>query len=387
MKLLIILPRFPYPLEKGDKLRAYHIIKHLSEYNDIVLCSLNDNKKLRKSSLDSLKPYCETIHVFKLSYWSIFINILKVLFSRKPLQVGYFYNSKIHQRIRKLVQEYKPDHIFCQLLRTAEYARYENTPKTLDYQDVFSKGVERRIKNSPFYFRPVLKLEYKRLLKYENTIFDFFDNKVIISKPDRDLIPHPEKEKIHIIPNGVDYEYFKPFDQEKEIDLIFTGNMGYPPNINGAEYLVNKILPLVKVKKPGIKVVIAGANPSKKVEHLQSKNVKVTGWVKDMREYYAKARIFIAPMQIGTGLQNKLLEAMAMKIPCITSPLANKALEAERGQEIMIGNDPGEYANHIIELLNNKERLEGLAQKGYEFVTSKYNWKNSCRNLDEIMQK
>ena len=385
MKLLIILPRFPYPLEKGDKLRAYHLIKNLSENNDIILCSLNDNRNLQQSSIDALKPFCNSIYLFELTWLSIFINIVKAFFNSKPLQVGYFYNKHIHARIRNLIKENEPDHIFCQLLRTAEYARYEIIPKTLDYQDVFSKGVERRIKKSSFWFKPVLKLEYKRLLKYENEIFQDFNNKVIISKPDRDLIPHPENEKIVIIPNGVDYEYFKPVTQKIDIDLIFTGNMGYPPNINGAEYLVNKILPIVRRQKPGIRVVIAGANPHKRIVNLKSKAIEVTGWVKDMREYYAKARIFIAPMQIGTGLQNKLLEAMAMKIPCITSPLANNALEAKPDKEILIGNNPDEYANHIIELLNDKNKLDDLAQNGYEFVKSKYNWSNSCSILNNLM--
>ncbi len=385
MKLFIILPRFPYPLEKGDKLRAYYFIKHLSERNEIVLCSLNDNKNLEDSSIEALKPYCKAIHVFKLSGWSIVLNLFKVVFSRKPFQVGYFYNKKVHKQIRQLLREHKPDHIFCQLLRVAEYARFENIPKTLDYQDVFSKGIERRISNSPFYLKPVLIQEYKRLLKYEHKVFEYFDNKVIISKPDRDLIPHPDKEKITIIPNGVDYDYFAPRTEEKEIDLLFTGNMGYPPNIIGAEYLVNKILPLVKQKKPELKVVIAGANPHNKILALQSSEIEVTGWVADMRDYYAKARIFIAPMQIGTGLQNKLLEAMAMKIPCITSPLANNALEAKPDSEILIGKDPDEYAKHIISLLDNKEMLDKIAQNGYDFVSGKYNWEINTELLENAM--
>jgi len=385
MKLFIILPRFPYPLEKGDKLRAYYFIKHLSMRNEIVLCSLNDNKNLEESSLDALKPYCKAIHVFNLSRLSIVLNLFRVVFNRKPFQVGYFYNNGVNKKIRELVKEHKPDHIFCQLLRVAEYAQFEDIPKTLDYQDVFSMGIQRRIRNSPWYLKPVLKKEYKRLKSYENKVFDQFENKVIISKPDRDLIPHHNKDQIIIVPNGVDQEYFVPRIQEKEIDLLFTGNMGYPPNINGAEYLVNKILPLVKQNKPELKVVIAGANPHKRLLAMHSPGIEVTGWVADMREYYAKARIFIAPMQMGTGLQNKLLEAMAMKIPCITSTLANNALEALHGKEILIGKDPEDYAKHIVNLLDNKEMLDNLAQKGYDFVSTKYNWGNNTKLLEKAM--
>jgi sugar transferase (PEP-CTERM/EpsH1 system associated) len=385
MKLFIILPRFPYPLEKGDKLRAYNLIKHLSEQNDIILCSLNDNKKLKKENISALEPYCYKIKVFRLSYTGIIFNILKALFSGKPLQVGYFYNRKAHRNIKRLLKEHKPDHIFCQLLRTAEYARSENIKKTIDYQDVFSKGVERRIEKSGFLMKPILKMEYRRLLKYENQVFDDFNNKVIISKPDKVLIPHPDKDKIEVIPNGVDHEYFQPMDQEKEFDLLFTGNMGYPPNINGAEFLVKEILPILLKEKPDIKVVIAGANPHNRVKVLENKNVRITGWVEDMREYYAKTRIFIAPMQIGTGLQNKLLEAMAMKIPSVTSALANNALEAKPDVEILIGNTAIDYAKHIIRLLDDENFRQQISEKGYSYVSSRYNWENASKHLNDIM--
>ena len=301
------------------------------------------------------------------------------------MQVGYFYSSKANKKIHQLVAEIKPDHIFCQLIRVAEYAKDIDIPKTLDYQDVLSKGVERRLKKSRFYWRPILKLEYKRLLKYENKVFSWFDNKTIISIPDRDFIPHPEKEKIEIIINGVDTEFFKPIPIEKEYDLVFIGNMGYPPNVNASEYLVKEILPIVRQTKPNIKVVLAGATPHPSVLALKGNNVHVTGWVEDIRECYAKARIFIAPMQIGTGLQNKLLEAMAMKIPSITSPLANYALEAKNGKEILIGNSPQEYANLIIQLLDDAHLNETIAKNGNLFVYKNYDWDAATEKLENLI--
>ncbi|MCK4639192.1 MAG: glycosyltransferase, partial [Bacteroidales bacterium] len=314
MKILILLPRIPYPLEKGDKLRAFNHIKYLSKNNKITLFALNDSKVNKEKAFQALQPYCHSINFFDLSKFNIIFNVLLAFFNGKPLQTGYFFSRRAKKRINKIISETKPDHIFCQLIRVAEYVKNQNIPKTLDYQDVFSKGVERRIHTSPFYLKPFLKLEYKRLLKYENKIFDYFDNKIIISEPDRKLIPHPEKDKIVIVMNGVDTDFFKPINRKKEYDIVFAGNMGYPPNVNGVEFLVKQILPIVRRNKPEIKVLIAGANPDRKVIAVKSKNIHVTGWVEDIRECYAKARIFIAPMQIGTGLQNKLLEAMAMKI-------------------------------------------------------------------------
>ncbi len=386
MRLFFILPRVPYPTEKGDKLRAFHQIKQLSKHHEIILCALNDGD-LHENAIPVLKKYVKAIHIIPISKFSIAVNLVKTLFSSKPLQVGYFYNAASAAKIHALIAEYKPDHIFCQLIRVAEYVKGIQIPKTLDYQDVFSKGVERRLSSSPFYLKPFLRIEYNRLMRYEREAFDTFDNKIIISAPDRDLIPHPDRDEIVVVANGVDTEFFKPMDAEKKYDLVFTGNMGYPPNIKSAEYLVNEILPEVLEHKPDTRLLIAGASPHLKVLALKSSQVDVSGWVPDMRECYASARIFIAPMQIGTGLQNKLLEAMAMKIPCITSPLAFQALNARDGVEILVAQTPKEYAAHILMLMNNPEKAASIAQNGYDFVHRNFNWETETDKIDKLIKR
>jgi polysaccharide biosynthesis protein PslH len=384
MKLFFLLPRVPYPTEKGDKLRAFNQLKQLSKNHEIILCALNDTV-LHEDAVRVLSKYAKEVHIIPISRVTIFFNLVKTIFTDKPLQVGYFYDSSTNKKIRQLIEKTKPDHIFCQLIRVAEYVRGLPIPKTLDYQDVFSKGVERRLLSSPFYLRPFLKMEYQRLLKYEHDVFDVFTNRIIISKPDRDFIPHPDREKIVVVPNGVDTEFFKPQDRKKEYDLVFTGNMGYPPNINAAEFLVQKILPLVMQKKPDVSLLIAGASPHLRISSLGSSNVTVSGWVPDMRDCYAMARIFIAPMQIGTGLQNKLLEAMSMQIPCITSPLANQALQAKDNVEILIASDPGQYARHILSLLDDPGKAKEIALKGYEYVHLNYNWERETAKIEKLM--
>ncbi|MEI7895461.1 MAG: glycosyltransferase [bacterium] len=386
MRLFFILPRVPYPTEKGDKLRAFHQIKQLSKHHEIILCALNDGD-LHEDAIPVLKRYVKAIHIIPISKASIAFNLFKTLFSNKPLQVGYFYNASSAAKIHKLIEEYKPDHIFCQLIRVAEYVKGISIPKTLDYQDVFSKGVERRLATAPFYMKPFLKIEYNRLLQYEHDAYEAFDNKIIISAPDRDLIPHPGRNNIVVVANGVDTGFFRPIEAPKEYDLVFTGNMGYPPNIKSAEFLVNEILPEVLPHKPGLRLLIAGASPHLRVMVLKSAQVTVSGWVPDMRDCYAGARIFIAPMQIGTGLQNKLLEAMAMKVPCITSPLAFQALNARDGEDILVAGTPKEYAAHILMLLDNPEKAARIAQNGYDFVQRNFNWETETEKINKLITK
>lgn len=388
MKLGILLSRFPYPLEKGDKLRAYHQIEELAKRHEIYLCTLS-TKKVSEEDLNRLKPFCKEIKIIRLSYLGIIWNLFFSLFFNKlPLQVAYFYNRSAKSQVQNYFIKYQIEHLFCQLIRVTEYVKdFDYCPKTLDFMDALSQGMERRIKKAPFYLKPFVRIEAMRLKRYEHFIFKSFENKVIISEQDRELIVHANNEDISVLRNGVDLSFFQNKDLEKKYDLLFTGNMSYPPNVDGVDYLVNSILPIVWQSKPEVNLVIAGANPNQKVQKLSSKRVLVTGWVDDMRDYYSSSRVFIAPMQIGTGLQNKLLEAMAMELPCITSELANNALKAEHGKSILIGNNPEEYASHIISLLENHEAAQTLAAEGKAFVKRNYNWERSTIQLDDLFLK
>ena len=222
------------------------------------------------------------------------------------------------------------------------------------------------------------------MLNYEKSIFDKFDHKCIISAPDRELLSHPDRNKVVIIPNGVDHDFFQPLARPKKFDIVFTGNMGYPPNIDAAQFIAKDIFPLVLKKIPTATLLIAGANPHASVKSLQSANINVSGWMPDIRESYATSRIFIAPMRIGTGLQNKLLEAMSMKLPCITSPLANQALGAAVNQEILVGISAEQYAGHIIGLLQDESKASALAENGFRFVKQNFSWEKSAAMIEKL---
>lgn len=387
MKILVILSRIPYPLEKGDKLRAYHQVKELSKNHEVCLCCLSENTPLPEAA-DKLASIASEVHFFQLNRTRIYVNLFLAALGRKPFQVAYFYQSKVHRKIRNRIQTFNPEHIFCQLVRTAEYAKnVHNIPKTLDYQDAFSKGMDRRADHEKNRLKRYLfRSESKRLLIYEHLIFDFFEHKCIISEQDKALIYHEKQNEIAVIPNGVDFDFFRPTDADKQYDLCFVGNMSYAPNVDSVLYLVNEILPLLVEKKPYIKVLIAGADPTDAIIQLQNKHVTVAGWVDDIRQSYAQSRIFIAPMQIGTGLQNKLLEAMAMKIPCITSKLANAALGATSGVHLMVGKKPEEYAQQVIQLLDKPKVAAELAENGHNFISQRYSWSGSAAQLEALMQ-
>jgi len=328
------------------------------------------------------------ISIVKFSKFTVFFNLLRAFFNGKPLQVGYFYFDKAQKKIDELIAKQKPDHIYCQLIRTTEYIKkYPHIPKTLDYMDVFSKGMERRKSTEPFYMKPFLAMEYRRLLRYERNVFAYFNNKTIISEQDKNFISHPQKQTIVVVPNGVDTSYFKPIVHKKEFELLFNGNMNYPPNIESVEYLVEKVMPYVWHKLPNTRLLISGASPHATVLDLASDKVIVSGWVDDIRMNFAKSKILVAPMQISIGLQNKLLEAMAMQLPCITSSLANNALGAKPNEQILVADTPEQYARHIIDLLQNEAKAKQIAMNGYQFVVGGFNWQSTTAILEKLISQ
>ena len=206
----------------------------------------------------------------------------------------------------------------------------------------------------------------------------------MISESDTDTFSSKLKEKLDIIPNGVSEEYFvtKISSIQKEYDIIFTGNMGYHPNIQACKYLIQEILPILKSKGVRVKICLAGIDPSPEVIALKSDDVLVTGYVKDMKEYLIRSKIFVAPLFSGSGLQNKLLEAMAAGLPVITTSLTNKALKAKDKKEIIICNESLKFAEQIIFLLNHPTEASEIARLGRLFVRENYNWR-ACNTLLE----
>ncbi|MDG1516678.1 MAG: glycosyltransferase [Flavobacteriales bacterium] len=381
-KILFFTSRIPYPLEKGDKLRAYYQLKYLSKDAKIVLCCMSQEEITLKAETE-LKKFVDKIYVYRSNKVSTLINMLIAGVIGYPFQIGYFFNTGAHFYFKKVIQKEQPDHIFVQLIRMAEYVlKTQNISKSLDYMDTFSKGIERRMEKEKGLKQLAYRFEFNRLKKYEEKVFSYFDNHYIISSQDRDSFSFEKAKSISISPNGVDHNFFTPKKNiSKSYDLVFTGNMSYPPNVSAVIYIAKEIMPLLIKDYPNIQLLIAGATPTSSVKGLANKNITVSGWIDDIRDAYNDSKIFLAPLQIGTGLQNKLLEAMSMELPCITSKLANNALGAKRESEILIGETPQEYVELIKRLINNEDLRNNLTKNAKLFVEQNYNWNSISKFL------
>lgn len=386
-KIFFLCSRIPYPLEKGDKLRVYHQMRHLSKNHDVYLCVVS-KQKLSDSARIQLEKICVKMYVYESKLSSILFNLIVSLFSGLPFQVGFFFNSGADFFIKKIIKSVKPDHIFVQLLRMSEYVKdIRGIPKTLDYMDSFSMGMKRRKEREKSLKKWLYHIENKSLERYEESIFPYFDHHMIISEQDKQSFAFDDAKKIHVVPNGVDAEFFAPNeDIKKKYDIIFTGNMSYPPNVAAVELIAKKILPIIWKSKPDCTFLIAGAEPNAAVKALASGKITVTGWMDDIRSAYYEGRICLTPLNIGTGLQNKILEAMSMEIPCITSQLANNALKAAPDKEILIGESPDDYAQHVLRLLDDPDEGKRIGLAGKQHVVSNYHWESIIAKMELIME-
>ena len=384
MKLLVITSRFPYPLEKGDKLRIFHQLEYLSRDNQIILISLSDTK-ISTENREVVEQLCEKVHILHFTKWQIVWQLMIGFMKGLPIQVSYFFNNRIKDKVNRIVLEESPDHIYCQLIRVAEYVRNLPFYKSIDLMDCFSLSTGRRAQKSPWYLRWFFLWEKKKVRSYEKSVFFDFNHHFVISEHDKEAFDFHSKSLIKVIPNGLDQTKFEPIvpAPRKEYDLVFAGNMGYYPNVEAAVYLVEKIMPLLP---KSVNLLIAGARPNRKVASLGSSRVTVSGWVEDIRVAYQSGRIFLAPIFEGAGLQNKVLEAMSLEVPCIISPIVNNGINAIAGKHLLVASNPKEFAEKIIQLLENNQLQTELISEGKQFVENQYNWDLFNQKLESILR-
>lgn len=384
MRIAYITSRFPYPVEKGDKLRAFHQIKGLAREHEVHLFAIT-HKPLEASDIKQLEALCSSVHVYRITAFRTIINVLLALLKGLPGQVGIFFDRRARREMYSDIGKLQPDHIIAQLIRTSEYVKAMPFPKTLDYMDAFSIGMAQR-KSGAFLLRPFMYWEEVLVRRYERRVYAAFDHHTIISKQDRDRLPLPYPESVAVVANGVDTDFFHPSHiAGRTWDVLFVGNMGYRPNVEAAVFLAEQIMPLVWHEMPDASLCLAGARPAREVSRLASDRIEVTGWVDDIRDAYNAGSILVAPMYSGMGMQNKILEAMAMELPCITTAIVNNAIGAEPGKQLIVGNSAMEMANQILRLINDKSQRQQIGRAARDYVVNHFTWEAQNKTLESLI--
>jgi polysaccharide biosynthesis protein PslH len=383
-KLAVYTSRFPYPLDRGDKLRIYHQILVLSENFDIYLFSITD-EPVTDTSLKTMFAFCKEIYIHQNKKISNLFQLVKFTLQSLPWQVALCYSKGFHDKIKRITQENKIELHYCQLIRMAPYMQGLVGKKVLDFMDAFGKSMEKRAKISPFLLRPFYLRESGVVKKYESKIIHEFSSAVIISENDRKEINTAFP--LHIVPNGIDTNYFKNDGAPKKFDIGFIGNMGYLPNIEAAKFLCKKIEPKYREKYgEDLSILITGARPDSSIMALKSSNIAVVAWVEDIRQAYASINILCAPIFHSTGQQNKILEAMAMKVPTITTTKVAEAIQAIHQVHTLVADDENSFCEYIHTLLHHEPLREQISINARKLVEQNFVWHESCTVLINLLQ-
>ena len=393
-RLAVVTPRFPLPLNKGDRLRIHHQLAILHRHFDIDLHCLSF-RTVSDAERESIMDRCDHLTVYRLSWFWALIRMMWAPLSRRPFQVLLFTEKRLIRDMRQRILRQHPDVLLAQMVRTAEYVKdFDAVPHVLDIMDTLHAGAEREAEKAPFWKRPLLLEEGRRLLRYEHRMPNYFDACTIISRQDRDLLPHPDREAVVIVPNGVNTDFFNPDAAAQPLtghpgpfDVAFCGNLGYAPNVVAARYIVQDIAPAFEslTGRP-LKVLLSGAQPAQSVLALAGRHVEVAANVPDIRSAYLAAPLFVAPMLVNTGLQNKLLEAMALRRVCITTPRALSAMGKDPGATVTSAGEPEDFAREIARWLDDEEGRIRMGQEARQWVTEVFDWTTATATLVALLR-
>jgi sugar transferase (PEP-CTERM/EpsH1 system associated) len=397
MKILWLNAGLLLPLDKGGKLRTWHLMRHLASHHEITYVSFCDPDH-RPADRDGMRAVCrrlETVPRADTPKGTLRFRVEAAahLLSPLPYAIGKYRSTGFRKVVRDLLERERFDLIVCDFLFPAV-----NLPRRLPCPAViFTHNVESEIwrrhaeTKENWLTRALFRLQARRMVRYESRVLARFDLILAVSEADRDtfrtLYGTRVSAPIHVVPTGVDTEYFHPMP-ETPVDaahLVFTGSMDWLPNEDGMLYFVRDILPRIRREEPDVTVSIIGRAPTPAVRRLaQERGVEVTGHVDDVRPHVARGGVYVVPLRIGGGTRIKIFEAMAMGRAVVSTTIGAEGLPVRDGHDIVLADDPQGFADAAVGLIRDAAARAALATAARQTVEG-YAWPFVARNLDTTL--
>jgi glycosyltransferase involved in cell wall biosynthesis len=383
-RILVITPRYPYPVVGGDRLRIYEICRELSRYHELTLLSLCESRSELNARLPCDGIFSNIERVF-LPKWRSILNVLMAIPTNIPLQIAYYKSDKFAEKLTALLPSH--DLSFAHLIRTGEYLRSKNTPKILEMTDAISMNYQRvRLLNARRGIRSwIYRFEVNRLTNYERKIVTDFSGVILVSDIDRDFVLQGRVlENVIVSSNGVNLDLL-PFKERNNSSpvAVFIGNMTSIQNLDACYYFAEEILPIVRLKIDCRFRVVGRINKRDARRLGGIDGVDVIGGVKDVAEAVLDARVGVAPVRLGAGVQNKVLEYMALGLPVITTSIALEGIQAKVGRDLLVANLPDEFASQLSMLWGNEALRNELSHNARAYVKCHHSW---SERLDPIVK-
>lgn len=387
MHVLIVSNSLPFPPHDGSRVILFNLLKHLASSITVDLLTLLDPNHSR-NDIRNIAPLCNTLTTLPAQSRCPFSKKIAYNLSNKPYNVISRYNHRIAKSLSLMLRRTKYDALVFYGVSSSLYGMaIEGIPKVLYEIDAGSLYFLRNFFNDPsLYHKVFYLLEHIRYRRYERMIYSHFDKCIVVSETDkRALKKICPSAKIEVIPNGIDTDFFRPTHREIHPSLLFTGNMDYPPNIHGALWFYHKVLPRIKARFPQVTFNLVGKNP---IRHLTSlkidSKVNITGFVPDIRPWFDKASLYICPMVSGTGIKNKVLEAMAMEKTIVATSLSLDGIP-EPADFVLRADTPNDFSNSAIKALEDCNLRNRLGKMGRAFVLNNHSWKSCSERFERIL--
>ncbi len=400
-EILFLSHRIPWPPDRGDKIRSHHILKRLVEMAPVHIGTFADDDRDVSFTRD-LQEICASVHVEKRdkAQWK---SGIEALLSNKPISVTSFASDTMQYYVNQVLENHNISHIFAFSGQLAQFIPDTFTGRfVMDFVDVDSAKFESYGQEDASLLQLPMRWinarEGRVLADFEHAIAARADMNLFVSPAEAQLFQERSRlgaDTVKSLGNGIDVDYFNPKANFPKLDdgqvqshplLIFTGQMDYRPNVEAVYYFVDKILPRVRVLNPDAHFAIVGRNPSKEVLALNSDHsVTVTGAVDDIRGWIDAADLVVAPLQIARGIQNKVLEAMAMQKAVVASNAAATGIAADHEKHFYVANDYKQEAAYINQLLGNAPLRKKIGKAARAHVMKHYSWEGQLASLDSIM--
>ena len=391
MKILYLCHRIPYPPDKGDKIRAFHQVRALAQRHEVDLFTLADDPADQRHG-PVLRRYCRRVTVSPLLRRAAQLRAMAHCFTRTPFTLPYFYSRELAQAIRQALVSRSYDRIFVYSSAMAQYVDRRNAiPIVTDLVDVDSNKWMQYSRHTRFPLSAVYKSEAGRLRDFERHVCERSACVIVTTGREAQLVRGISMDvPVHVIPNGVDTEYFQPPAVQPDVGppaIGFTGDMGYFPNEEAVTYFAQAVLPLIHRSLPRARFLIIGRNPSRKVLKLGERaGVEVTGFVPDVRPYLARIRVSVAPFSIAAGIQNKILEAMAYGLPVVGTSRAVQGLSPLAAEAVETADSPEKMAAAVVRLLEDPQLARSKGMECRRRVTEDYQWDASGDRLLQVLE-
>ena len=406
MHILFLTQILPYPPTSGPKVKTWHVLRYLSQRgHKITLASFVRPEEL--PYVDAVKDVCSTVHTVPIhrSRVNDVRYFLRSLVSGRPFLVERDDLSGMRAVVQQVVKTEPVDVIHADQLTMAQFAFPLDTngskkPKLVfDAHNAVWTITERMKDNAPFYLKPPLWLETKRIKQYEGMLVTDFEATLAVAEPDRlallDAVQAYKSDEtvppISVIPIAVDTDQIRPVARNTDsLNILTMGTLYYPPNADGIRWFVQEVFPLVRGKMPNATLTIVGKNPPRDFVRLSEDSqsgVKVTGFVEELDPYFAKSALMVIPVRAGGGMRVRILEAFARAMPVITTTIGLEGIDAQRGSDVLVEDNPSNFADAVLRLLHDKELQATLASNGRRLVETKYNWQVVLDELDKTYQR